>query len=262
MTCKYPITSRSYKFCLGCSDIDCCEDAVTSNIPMPEVQPPKNVIPSASEANKMTNNAIDSYTTQQLAELSKLIRDAIADGKFSISEDGCLKPETRKKLEELGYKLKLVLSTMNHITVLVGEKRNEVLHIGNLVEEMKKYDDVDEQTLWWINKALSYSGYPSHVGKQKIKEHIKEIETMENNKVRQFIDLLVNEEETIENAAKVSGIGDMKLVDVLKTISEMEFESIKAFSSAVAGMNSMKEAIHTVKDLDDALVELKKSSEK
>ena len=149
---------------------------------------------------------------------------------------------------------------MNHITVLVGEKRNEVLHIGNLVEEMKKYDDVDEQTLWWINKALSYSGYPSHVGKQKIKEHIKE--TMENNKVRQFIDLLVNEEETIENAANVSGIGDMKLVDVLKTISEMEFESIKAFSSAVAGMNSMKEAIHTVKDLDDALVELKKSSEK
>ena len=158
--------------------------------------------------------------------------------------------------------MKLVLSTMNHITVLVGEKRNEVLHIGNLVEEMKKYDDVDEQTLWWINKALSYSGYPSHVGKQKIKEHIKEIETMENNKVRQFIDLLVNEEETIENAAKVSGIGDMKLVDVLKTISEMEFESIKAFSSAVAGMNSMKKAIHTVKDLDDALVELKKSSEK
>ena len=158
--------------------------------------------------------------------------------------------------------MKLVLSTMNHITVLVGEKRNEVLHIGNLVEEMKKYDDVDEQTLWWINKALSYSGYPSHVGKQKIKEHIKEIETMENNKVRQFIDLLVNEEETIENAAKVSGIGDMKLVDVLKTISEMEFESIKAFSSAVAGMNSMKEAIHTVKDLDDALVELKKSSKK
>ena len=105
MTCKYPVNSRSYKFCIGCSDIGCCEDAVTSNIPMPEVQPPKNVIPSALEANKMTINVIDSYTTQQLAELSKLIRDAIADGKFSISEDGCLKPETRKKLEELGYKV-------------------------------------------------------------------------------------------------------------------------------------------------------------
>lgn len=122
---------------------------------------------------------------------------------------------------------------MNHITVLVGEKRNEVLHIGNLVEEIKKYDDVDEQTLWWINKALSYSGYPSHVGKQKIKEHIKEIETMENNKVRQFIDLLVNEEETIENAAKVSGIGDMKLVDVLKTISEDFFSSTNASSKSL-----------------------------
>lgn len=85
---------------------------------------------------------------------------------------------------------------------------------------------------------------------------------MENNKVRQFVDLLVNEEETIENAAKVSGISDMKLVDVLEAISEMEFENIKAFSSAVAGMNSMNEAIQTVKDLDNALVGLKKSSEK
>lgn len=105
MSCKYPVNSRSYKFCLGCSDIGCCEDSVTSNISMPEVQPPKNVIPSALEANKMTNNAINDCTTQQLAELSKLIRDAIADGKFSISEDGSLKPETRKKLEELGYKV-------------------------------------------------------------------------------------------------------------------------------------------------------------
>lgn len=108
MRCKYPVNSRSYRFCLGCSDIDCCEDAVTPNIPMPEVQPPKNVIPSASEANKMTNNAIDSCITQQLAEISKLIRDAIADGKFSISEDGCLKSETRKKLEALGYKVRTV----------------------------------------------------------------------------------------------------------------------------------------------------------
>lgn len=58
---------------------------------------------------------------------------------------------------------------------------------------------------------------------------------MENNKVRQFIDLLINEEVTIENAVKTSGVGNMKLVDVLKSISEMEFESIKAFSSAVSG---------------------------
>lgn len=63
MTCKYPITSKSYKFCLGCSDVDCCEDAVTFNIPMPEIKLPKNIIPLALEANKMTNHAIDNCTT-------------------------------------------------------------------------------------------------------------------------------------------------------------------------------------------------------
>ena len=104
MSCKYPKESRMHYACILCNEKNACKDTITSlpltdsNIPMPEVQPPKNVIPSASEANKMTNNAIDSCTTQQLAELSKLIRYAIADGKFSISEDGCLKPETRKKL--------------------------------------------------------------------------------------------------------------------------------------------------------------------
>ena len=111
MSCKYPKESRMHYECILCNEKNACKDTITSlpltdsNIPMPEVQSPKNVIPSASEANKMTNHVIDSCTTQQLAELSKLIRDAIADGKFSISEDGCLKPETRKKLEELGYKV-------------------------------------------------------------------------------------------------------------------------------------------------------------
>lgn len=112
MSCKYSKESRMHYACILCDEKNACKDIITSlpliysNISMPEVQPPKNVIPSASEANKMTNNAINSCTTQQLTELSKLIRDAIADGKFSISEDGCLKPETRKKLEELGYKVK------------------------------------------------------------------------------------------------------------------------------------------------------------
>ena len=111
MSCKYPKESRMHYACILCNEKNACKDTITSlpltdsNIPMPEVQSPNNVIPSASEANKMTNHVIDSCTTQQLAELSKLIRDAIADGKFSISEDGCLKPETRKKLEELGYKV-------------------------------------------------------------------------------------------------------------------------------------------------------------
>ena len=111
MSCKYPKESRMHYACILCDEKNVCKDTITSlpltdsNISMPEVQPPKNVIPSASEANKMTNHVIDSCITQQLAELSKLIRDAVADGKFSISEDGCLKPEIRKKVEELGYKI-------------------------------------------------------------------------------------------------------------------------------------------------------------
>ena len=111
MSCKYPKESRMHYACILCNEKNTCKDTITflsltdSNVPMPEVQPPKNVIPPASEANKMTNNVIDSCITQQLAELSKLIRDAITDGKFSISEDGCLKPEIRKKLDELGYKV-------------------------------------------------------------------------------------------------------------------------------------------------------------
>lgn len=133
-------------------------------------------------------------------------------------------------------------------------------HIDKISDYLKdKADTIDR-----INKILGepYTNNSSEA-KQKFEELKKELEMATNREnVRQFIDLLVNEEETIENAAKVSGIGDMKLVDVLEIISEMEFESIKAFSSAVAGLNSMKEAIQTVKDLDDALVGLKKSSEK
>lgn len=132
-------------------------------------------------------------------------------------------------------------------------------HIDKISDYLKdKADTIDR-----INKIL---GEPctnnSSEAKQKFEELKKELEMATNREnVRQFIDLLVNEEETIENAAKVSGISDMKLVDVLKTISEMEFESIKAFSSAVAGMNSMKEAIQTIKNLDSTLVDLKKNKE-
>lgn len=121
---------------------------------------------------------------------------------------------------------------------------------------MKKYDDVDEQTLWWINQALSYSGYPSKEYKERLKERIEEIETMENNKVRQFIDLLLNGD-TVENATKISGVGSMKLHDLCVAISGMEYAN--TLESLVS---HAKEAIQTVKDLDNALVDLKKSSEK
>ena len=88
------------------------------------------------------------------------------------------------------------------------------------------------------------------------KEHIEEIETMENNKVRQFVDLLLNGD-TVENAAKTSGVGNMKLHDICVAISGTEYAN--TLESFVA---HTKETIQTVKDLDDALVNLKKSSEK
>lgn len=129
-------------------------------------------------------------------------------------------------------------------------------HIDKISDYLKdKADTIDR-----INKIL---GEPctnnSSETKQKFEELKKELEMATNREnVRQFIDLLLNGD-TVENAAKTSGIGDMKLVDVLKTISEMEFESIKAFSSAIGGLNGVKEAIQTIEDLDNALVELKKN---
>lgn len=121
-------------------------------------------------------------------------------------------------------------------------------------------EQLNDSVLFWMREANKLCNTDIEETRNYANDFNRR-QKMENNKVRQFTDLLL-EEETIENAANVSGIGDMKLVDVLKTISEMEFESIKAFSSAVAGMNSMKEAIQTVKDLDDTLTDLKKSSEK
>lgn len=121
-------------------------------------------------------------------------------------------------------------------------------------------EQLNDSVLFWMREANKLCNTDIEETRNYANDFNRR-QKMENNKVRQFTDLLL-EGETVESAAKVSGIGDMKLVDVLKTISEMEFENIKAFSSAVAGMNSMKEAIQTVKDLNDVLVGLKKSSEK
>ena len=84
----------------------------------------------------------------------------------------------------------------------------------------------------------------------------KGLNNMENNNVKQFINLLLDGE-TVENAMNESGIGEMKVTDVLKAISCSEYveEISKIFTNT-------KEAIQTVKDLDKALLELKKSSDK
>lgn len=106
MSCKFPEGNRSYKFCLGCGDkLFCDESTLKTNVEMPSVTLPSDVIPSASKANEMTNHAIDNCATQQLLELSVIIKNAIANGEFSITEYGSIYPITRKKLEDLGYKV-------------------------------------------------------------------------------------------------------------------------------------------------------------
>lgn len=101
--------------------------------------------------------------------------------------------QTLKKPRKDGFHavLETIYSSITNNTLLYIECENEVYNMSDkyisnkdscLVEEMKKYDDIDEKTLAWINMALSMSSYQNNTEKQKIKAYIKEIEVMENNK--------------------------------------------------------------------------------
>ena len=97
MSCKFPVESRSHKSCALCSDKNMCEESTVVNN--------ATTLLSASEAHKKTVNNIKNCSTKELAEISRRISDAITDGKFSISGDGCLQYETTQRLEELNYKV-------------------------------------------------------------------------------------------------------------------------------------------------------------
>lgn len=106
MSCKFPVESRSHKACALCSDKDLCNDSTVKN---------KNMtLLSASEARKKTVDNIKNCSTKELAEISKRISDAITDGKFSISGDGCLQYETTQILEELNYKVQTWMQYNEH----------------------------------------------------------------------------------------------------------------------------------------------------
>lgn len=99
MDCKFPIESRSYKVCALCSDKNICKNSTVVNY--------TTKLLSASEAHKKITDNIKDCSTKELAEISTRISDAIENGKFSISDDGCLQYETTQRLEELGYKVQI-----------------------------------------------------------------------------------------------------------------------------------------------------------
>ena len=60
---------------------------------------------SADEARSKTLENIYNCVTTELHKLSEQINNAVAEGKYSISNDGYLQHGTRLRLEELGYKV-------------------------------------------------------------------------------------------------------------------------------------------------------------
>lgn len=60
---------------------------------------------TAAEAHNKTQENINNCVTTELRKLSEEINNAIAEGKYSISNDGYLKHETLQRLKELGYKV-------------------------------------------------------------------------------------------------------------------------------------------------------------
>lgn len=60
---------------------------------------------AATEARSKTDEHIQKCLTTELHKLSEQITNAIAEGKYSITNDGYLQRETRQRLEELGYKV-------------------------------------------------------------------------------------------------------------------------------------------------------------
>lgn len=60
---------------------------------------------AATEAHSKTQENIRNCVTTELHKISEQINNAIAEGKYSISNDGYLQYESQQRLEELGYKI-------------------------------------------------------------------------------------------------------------------------------------------------------------
>ena len=82
MSCKYPENSRSFMFCVGYKDKDCCSSSkLFSEIKMPEVKPPKGEIFSADEARRLTVINEKERYERQLQDIVNEIKGAIENRK-------------------------------------------------------------------------------------------------------------------------------------------------------------------------------------
>lgn len=62
-----------------------------------------DIMPSAQEAKQMTKESIKNYNSQELSEISKQIKETVANGGFSIMYIGDLSDGIANKLRSLGY---------------------------------------------------------------------------------------------------------------------------------------------------------------
>ncbi len=63
------------------------------------------MILEANIAKLQTQANIKDCAAKELSKIEEQIYEAISNGKFSIYNDGILQPETKQRLEELGYKI-------------------------------------------------------------------------------------------------------------------------------------------------------------
>jgi hypothetical protein len=62
---------------------------------------------SAEEARKETTKNLETFSTVELEDVEKKIREAIKQGNYSISDDGRLSEQSRKALENAGFKVNM-----------------------------------------------------------------------------------------------------------------------------------------------------------
>ncbi len=80
------------------------------------------------ERKQKTENNINNCAAKELSEIMGKIDKAIANGEFLFSTNGYLQPETKQRLEELGYKVETGSQyNESYYSVSWERRKNELL---------------------------------------------------------------------------------------------------------------------------------------